>query len=318
MYFPYLRGKQYELLALKELAGVLGPVGKVIPILEPVRDPKGSGLERCLDALRINSMRFTLVVNPKVGALTTDSQIAPSIRDFIDLKSDLSSNWNLSLIIDEHTNLDQLLSDYQDSFGNRHPLTLIHLEKFDNLDSLRVKTDQLNRVFDVINVKLRKRHYSKFLERSQGVAISDPFPAKARNSDFSDSLESTFSEEHLYYKDDGWFGFSDFLTIGDNYTESGFTPRAVAIHWTFQKSNDGPIYIRHFTSDRSEDTSDVAGKFLEALKKLVTFLDELNISTQAADVLRTHYRNQTFPGLGILKKLSMQNHLELVSNILGH
>jgi len=37
MYFPYLRGRQYELLALKELAKA-GLVGKsVIPVIEPVK-----------------------------------------------------------------------------------------------------------------------------------------------------------------------------------------------------------------------------------------------------------------------------------------
>ena len=38
MYFPYLRGKQYELIALKELLmeGLIGE--KVIPIIEPVKE----------------------------------------------------------------------------------------------------------------------------------------------------------------------------------------------------------------------------------------------------------------------------------------
>lgn len=51
MYFPYLRGKQYELLAVKELSGLLGEQQKVVPIIEPVRPASGSGLDRCLVAL---------------------------------------------------------------------------------------------------------------------------------------------------------------------------------------------------------------------------------------------------------------------------
>ena len=37
MYFPYLRGRQYELLALRELAqdGLLG--SHVIPVIEPLK-----------------------------------------------------------------------------------------------------------------------------------------------------------------------------------------------------------------------------------------------------------------------------------------
>jgi hypothetical protein len=36
MYFPYLRCKQFELLALRELAPKLGVSQKISPVLEPV------------------------------------------------------------------------------------------------------------------------------------------------------------------------------------------------------------------------------------------------------------------------------------------
>lgn len=36
MYFPHLRGKQFELIALRELVGVLNS-DKVMPIIEPLK-----------------------------------------------------------------------------------------------------------------------------------------------------------------------------------------------------------------------------------------------------------------------------------------
>ena len=38
MYFPYLRGKQFELIAIRELAEMLAASGKIIPIIEPVKE----------------------------------------------------------------------------------------------------------------------------------------------------------------------------------------------------------------------------------------------------------------------------------------
>lgn len=38
MYFPFLRGKQFELMALREAATDLAASGKVWPVIEPVRD----------------------------------------------------------------------------------------------------------------------------------------------------------------------------------------------------------------------------------------------------------------------------------------
>lgn len=43
MYFPYFRGKQYELLTIRETAPVLAG-SKFIPIIEPVKQALG-GLE---------------------------------------------------------------------------------------------------------------------------------------------------------------------------------------------------------------------------------------------------------------------------------
>ncbi len=36
MYFPYVRGRQYELLALRELASQNLLSAKIVPIIEPV------------------------------------------------------------------------------------------------------------------------------------------------------------------------------------------------------------------------------------------------------------------------------------------
>ncbi|HBX76493.1 MAG TPA: hypothetical protein DEG43_02495, partial [Acidimicrobiaceae bacterium] len=145
-----------------------------------------------------------------------------------------------------------------------------------------------------------------------------PFPAEDRNSDYLPKLESMFTEDHLFYEEEGWYGFSDYVTIGEPYSESGFTPRAVAIHWTYEPIVGSPIMIRHFTSFSNHDsTADVGGKFLEAAGKLVSFLDAEGIHTHASEVMRTHFYDGTYPGLGIVKKLSVQNHLELVSGILS-
>ena len=38
MYFPYLRGKQFELLALREFANQNANNNTIIPIIEPVKD----------------------------------------------------------------------------------------------------------------------------------------------------------------------------------------------------------------------------------------------------------------------------------------
>lgn len=62
MYHPYFRGKQFELLSVREMAPVLKQAG-FRPIIEPVRDTL-SGLSRALDAVVEGKGRAILIVNP--------------------------------------------------------------------------------------------------------------------------------------------------------------------------------------------------------------------------------------------------------------
>lgn len=317
MYFPYLRGKQFELLALKELSALLGAQQKVTPIIEPVRPSVGSGLDRCLNALESAQLDFVLVMNPSVGNLR-GFMPAADLVNYVHNHAE-SENWNLGLLLDEETNVENVLSDYRHRLGEGHRLTLIHRGVANGLDRIPDLTRTLNRETDVVSRTAfpERRHIRALLSSSRGVTLADSFPGEERNADYLGKQESPFTEEHLYYREENWVGFADFTTIGESFSEGGFTPRAVAIHWTYEPSPGDRIMIRHFTSESNGDTTNVGGKFLEAASKLVAFLDEQEISTRAADVMRDHVSNSTYPGLGIVKKLSIQNHLELVSGILS-
>ena len=117
---------------------------------------------------------------------------------------------------------------------------------------------------------------------------------------------------------EGMNGFGDFLIVGDDYSISGGPAYAVAIHLTFIDSDkDDAMYIYHFISDRQDTPKDPAGKFLEALNKLIDKLDEANskvLETRAVSELRELHSRRHYPGLGYLKKLSMQHHIETLAD----
>lgn len=54
MYHPYFRGKQYELITVKEMAPFLAECD-FRPIIEPARSEFG-GLQRALDAVRLSAV----------------------------------------------------------------------------------------------------------------------------------------------------------------------------------------------------------------------------------------------------------------------
>src|SRR5690348_5838553 len=99
MYFPYLRGKQFELLALRELAPRLGREQQVTPIIEPVRAPGDSGIDRCLTSLLQVNLDFVLIANPTVGELRSTG-IASDVAEYV-ARRDLNETWNIGLIVEE-------------------------------------------------------------------------------------------------------------------------------------------------------------------------------------------------------------------------
>jgi hypothetical protein len=78
------------------------------------------------------------------------------------------------------------------------------------------------------------------------------------------------------------------------------------------------MFIKHYVSDRTNSPVDPGGKFLEALDKLI---EDLNanyklLPTRATEEYKKLHDRKHFPGLGMVKKLSMQHHVELMADYL--
>jgi len=92
-------------------------------------------------------------------------------------------------------------------------------------------------------------------------------------------------------------------------------PYAVAIHLSYADQNN-KIRVRHFVSDSNDDSSDVGGKFAEALEKLIQWVNENGRESIAISIFRELHETGHFPGLGSLKKLSIMHHIELVLSLI--
>ena len=311
MYFPYLRCKQFELLALRELAQELGRSDKLSPVLEPVKKSLNA-LEKALEGLMSVGVNFTLILNPIFGDFTNNNGL---LIDFVNRKLGDYNNFQFGLIINQFTNIEQL--DYILARVNfERPLSLIHAARSNDVDALSDWAGAQDIRYNLFNENIPARRYRGVILPNTKILLDDKFIPKAKNADYSDQPE-LFTDEHLYFVEDGYNGFGDYLTIGNDYTETGFLPYAVAIHLTYIRADrNNEIWIRHFVSDSNSDNSDVAGKFGEALEKLIAFINAEGINTAAADEFRGHATNGHYPGLGSLKKLSIKNHLELLIQLL--
>lgn len=309
MYFPYLRGKQFELIALRELCALFPEeLNKISPVIEPVKP--SSTLSSTLLELANRNANFNIIINPRVGDLENQSeQIIDIITSSIPVEY---NNYQLAVIIDSQAerNLDALIEFLNGLELNYNGITLIHKTEI-NSQNIELLNNQLNIVYNLIYFSKTSRRYYREFEPNTLVSLDDYFAEQSKNADYLNQ-ESDFSNEYRFYQQDGFVGFSDFLTIGDNYSESGFLPRAVAIHLSYLDNER--VKVKHFVSDSNGDVSDIGGKFAEAINKLVIWCNQNELNTAAINEFRDLQERGHFPGLGTLKKLSIMNHIELMIN----
>jgi len=301
MYFPYLRGRQYELLALKELAQG-GLIGKsVIPVVEPVK--LSSTFNGTMKTYNEGGLPIALILNPDVGDLVSDSAIAP-------LLSAVSDYVIPSLILSK--NAEGILNQLSIQ-GISESEVLAILTNRDYLDTYReLLADEQPRFTLFPDERQIRRAVSK-----NKVLFEDKFIKQDKNADYLKKEDEFFSEDHLYFRSEGYVGFGDYSIIDDNYNEGGFAPWAVAIHIVYF-SDDDTLRIRHFVSDSNDGIEDVAGKFYEAVSKLSAWYKsgQSRQLTSALSTLLSHADNGYYPGLPTIKKLSIMHHLELMGKFL--
>lgn len=308
MYYPYLRGKQNELLTLRENAPLLKQSG-FVPIIEPVKESL-SGLGKALSAIVEAEGDAIVILNPFHG---DHSDNTTSIWSF--LQNDFKDNLNISpgILLSENVSVDKAKT-LCTGFGERL-VTLIHAgftEAKLLVEALDGDTSKFRHVFiDEYCGRLYRRHFKS----DQRILIKDGF---IKRTNRKHPTVEFFSDLHITYEEEGVDGFGDFLIVGNDYSEGGGPAYAIAIHLTFiDSSKDDEMHIHHFKSIRQDDPKDPAGKFAEALSKLV---DEVKrpetfiLQTDAVkEFLDLHERGH-FPGLGYVKKLSMKHHIETLAD----
>ncbi len=311
MYFPYFRGKLYELITIRESVDLIAD-NDIIPIIEPVRKNINS-LQKTLELLKTKDIHFILVINPSVGELKNVSTILEKyiIKDVLeDYK-----NFSIGYILNANSNLidiEDFLIRYCD-----YNIAIIHYG-FPNGKELKSIVDKNNNIkkhifIDNYSGKLYQRYFRN--EHWDRILIRNGFKRR-KNADYPE--DEHFSDLHVTYEDEGMDGYGDFLIVGDDYSETGGPAYAIAIHLTYI-DDERDMCIKHFISERTETPVDPAGKFFEALEKLIVEIDDeytLILKSNACEEYRILYKDGHFPGLGYVKKISMKHHIELIAGFI--
>lgn len=308
MYLPFLRGKQFEFLALREVAVELAEkCSNVMPIIEPVKKDLKSAIN-AFSVLKQYKMKFAVILNSNHGDFETP------VEGFVeDLVSQLgeNDNWVPAFFL-----------------GKNSPQSIVNVvSKYDFPEIMLVETGALDvDSFDIVLSLPQVRYIvygdadSRVLDRKlrkyanlNRIRLDDNFRAEKTNKGYRGQEDQKFTDVHRYYKEEGFFGLADYTTLPSTFNDGGALPRVLAIHLTYEK-NEEEVWIHHSLSHSYDNGAEnVQLKFKEAAEDVRDFFAD-KPKTQGVEEIENYLGAGKYPGLGVLKKLSMKNHIVLMSS----
>ncbi len=251
-----------------------------------------------------------MILNPQCGEIQDGTELITT-----NLETELSDNsfWTPAFIV--NNNYDIISKIVAEKGYER--VMLICKDGIDSNDTdfdIFVNQPFIDKVVINSSYNSLRRKLSR-LRIKEVIRLDDNFTPLQRNSDYVHVLEELFSDAYKYYEEEGFSGISDYTTLPSTFIDGGRLPYAIAIHMTYEKTED-QIFVRHFVSDTNDDDSNIQGKFGEAAEKAVDFFTQHNLSNEAIRELTELYQQQRYPGLGVIKKISIKNHIELMYQIL--
>jgi len=301
IYYPYLRGRMYDLLALKSLSENNQLGQNIVPIIEPVRDSKE--LQQTVQIFIDQKQPFGVIANPQVSlyGLNGESKLYPLPK-----LSELPFYYPSAILAPDFS------SDFLKISGNQKSLLIA---KNYPLLQAYANTKLLKKVSGVLIPEEARLHQ---LAGDKAISLTDPLAFVEHVADYTDLDDEYFEPASWWNQVDNYHGFGDYSMVGSHYFDKGMPSRAISMHIIYV-TTDGSLRIHHFVSDSNETMGGQKNKFFEALQKLCDWVPEnlhgLNM-TPALQELMAYQAQDKFPGLGNVKKLSLMHHFQLMHRLL--
>lgn len=283
MYYPYFRGKQFDLLALRELIekGLLSE--KIQPIIEPVKNT--ATFQKFLLSAQNYQHPIYLIQNPQLGEFNTETG---------NIKLETFPVRKASVV-----------SQALETMTQRSEMLII------DQPSIALASDWENNQKKVL-VPPEFRLLNKI--KGDKILSLDHFTRLPSLNFYQECPDELFSTDYLNYQKRGFVGFSDFSIDNRIYYERVYPSPILSLHlvYFFQDT----LRIHHFLS--SEEGVTQKEKFLVLMEEVKSWCHLLSSEqlTLGLTILFDYADKEKFPGMGVMRKASVMHHMELMSRYL--
>ena len=188
MYFPYLRGRQFELIALRELLekGLINE--HIFPIIEPVK--LSTTLTKTLTLYKEKNANISVIYNPCVGSLDNEQLTATTENTICNTLNQLTSETPIL----KAYHLSKELPEIESNLSN---IILIA----NNRDT----SIQYNNIYSVdfapkYTLMLDESDFRRNIRNRSRVLLTDNFIKKNKNAEYNG--DEFYTRDHLFYKDE--------------------------------------------------------------------------------------------------------------------
>ena len=307
MFFPLLRLKRFEALAIRATAVDLVQSGNVLPIVEPTKREW-----RNLLAALNNGLTVGIIVNPSFGNYSPPAPRARRAQQAFPPEASAALahiNAIPAYVIGDRTTAAQVRS-----FAVTHPnrkMFIVNAAPRAVVQSPLAAALALNPLYYVV----RRNAVPPSVNRAANVDLVDNFTRRPNNSQYP--FDEFYTDRHNSVRTDPDYAhFGDYSIVGDVYSEGGGPANNVALHHVYVAGpNPSSLRIRHYVSAASPSVNTM---WYDALTQLVTDLPNLrrlsplNDTSILADYRALH-ASRAFPGLGKMKELAIRHHLLLMT-----
>lgn len=303
MYFPLLRGKQNELIALRELLEEGRISDNILPIIEPIKIT--STLLSTLDLFIKDNRKIAIIINP--------------------ILKNFSDNIDEILEDEEKVKLNEQLQQYYEFLESDNIIEAYYSDE--NIysiagdNSLIIWNDTHSKYYEedksienniLYNLRSNKSIIKRKIEHN-AVAFEDNYEKEARNLDYYEKYNNFYSSNHISELTGDSQINGDYSIVGADFKEEGFAPSAVAIHIVHFDEDDS-LLISHFVSESNVGIKNPQKKYREALEKLIKWNDNEKLTTYGISKFVESYDKNSYPGLGAVKKFSIMHHIEMMDS----
>lgn len=314
MYFPFMYGRQSELLAIRSLLTDSRSLSALVPVIEPVNQNFAS-LAKCLEACGKVNQTVVVILNPNKHQLDRKEAVATWQKAVFPLVE--KYKFVLPAYRCHAATKPSDLEAFFKLFPERETAILYSSSTLAEAEARALVARENIRFHIDLNGKMTSSHRA-LIPKNKYVEIKDDFNKLERNADYGG--QELFSDRIKTFSASG-VGFGDYASIGSAFQSGGSTPAAVAIHAVYKNTETGDIWIEHFVSDdKDKAVGDAASKFVQAARKLVPAAKKRPKEfgeNFALDAYEAHVKANSYPGLGKNKELQIAHHMCLMLDVLA-